>query len=218
MLKEQLYQATNQAVLKTIPQNVSRILDLGCGTGSLGRVIKARNDCEVVGITSSIPEAKIAAEYLDQVIVEDLNSLKTMELGKFDCIVCSHILEHLYDPEKLLLNLHENLTSDGLLIVALPNILHWRQRLVFLSGKFEYTDGGLMDRTHVHFYDWKTSVKLLQDKGFVVISHQADGYFPLPILRPLIPILAGFLDRVLTRFFPGLLGVQFITILKPYKP
>jgi len=207
-----IYEAVNQAVLSYVPQTAKRLLDIGCGSGALGRKIKYRLNCEVVGVTYSESEAAIASKHLDKVLVYDLNNFNPIDLGKFDCIICSHILEHLYQPQKLLSELHKNLTSDAKLIVALPNTLHWKQRWEFLKGNFKYTDGGVMDRTHFRFFDWETSLQLVTDSGYTVILRSADGYFPLPVVRRIIQPVAIKLDHLATKILPGLFGCQFILV------
>lgn len=106
--------------------------------------------------------------------------------------------------------LHGCLKPGGLLIVALPNVLHWKQRLQFLRGRFRYTEGGLMDSTHFRFFDWSTCAELLRDAGYLIQARQADGI--LPLSRLLGPRLASRLDRSALALLPGLLGTQFILL------
>ncbi len=203
------YQALNRPVLDMIPTSARRILDLGCGTGSLGRALKARQPVEVIGVTYSDPEAEIARLHLDRVVVSDLNTFSPDDLGRFDGIVCSHILEHLYWPERVLQALVGSLEPGGRLFVALPNSLVWKQRLRFLRGEFRYTDGGLMDRTHFRFFDWTSARALVAGGGYREISADADGGFPL---ARFMPGAGPLLSRVALRIAPGLFGWQFLIV------
>jgi SAM-dependent methyltransferase len=207
-----IYEAVNQPVLRRVPTTARRVLDIGCGTGELGRVIKQTSGCEVVGVTYSEAEAELAARHLDQVLARDLNEFDPGELGEFQCVVCSHILEHLYQPERLLKLLRRNISSDGVLIVALPNVLHWRQRFAFLRGEFRYTEGGLMDATHYRFYDWTTAHALLTESGYTLIEREACGGFPLS--RYMLQ-LGDWLDHAALRLSPGLFGIQFVLVCRP---
>ena len=211
-----MYQAINDSVLLQIPKTAKRILDIGCGSGNLGREIKSKINCEIIGITYSQLEANHAASYLNQVLVRDLNSFEPSELGKFDCIICSHILEHLYQPNELLVKLRNTLTPDGILIVALPNTLHYKQRLQFLKGNFKYTDGGLMDKTHFRFFDWDTAFDLVENADFEVIIRYADGHLPMPLIRKLkfIKPIVSYLDKLASTAFPGMFSVQFVIVAK----
>lgn len=209
-----IYEAANQSVLSHIPDNAKRILDLGCGTGTLGREIKRKLRCEIIGITFSDEEAMSARQWLDSVIVCDLNQFEPRDLGAFDSIICSHILEHLFSPDELLTRLRNILTPDGVLIVALPNVLFWKQRLQFLRGRFRYTEGGMMDHTHYRFFDYSTSVKLIRDAQFEIITRDVEAFFPLPFLRDHLKSLARCLDQLASHLIPGLFGMQFIIVAR----
>jgi SAM-dependent methyltransferase len=208
------YSAVNIAVLCRVPASAKRLLDLGCGTGALGREFKEITDREVFGVTYSKEEAALAARNLDRVIVCDLNDFDPVDLGEFDCIVCSHVLEHLYRPEQLLVRLRPRLSFGGRLIVALPNVLFWRQRIQFLRGRFRYTEGGLLDSTHFRFFDYQTGPQLLKTAGFKVVEVSVDGSFPQPLFRSLAPKVAKLVDSAACRLLPGLFGHQFIIVGK----
>jgi 2-polyprenyl-3-methyl-5-hydroxy-6-metoxy-1,4-benzoquinol methylase len=209
-----IYTSINKPVFQQIPQHAKKILDIGCGSGILGQTIKQKINCEVFGITYSEDEANLASQCLDKVIVADINQLDPSILGEFDCIICSHILEHLYNPEKLLIELHNNLSKEGKLIVALPNVLFFKQRWEFIKGNFKYTDGGLMDKTHFRFYDWETAYQLLIQTNWIVTQRIADIHFPLPLIRKLVSPLEPSLNKLVSQKFPGLFGTQFILVAK----
>jgi SAM-dependent methyltransferase len=203
-----IYESVNPAVLQRIPARTRTLLDVGCGGGVFGAAVKAAMPCTVVGVTYSEAEAGHARRGLDRVVVADLNDFDPTPLGEFDCIVCSHVLEHLQAPQQVLQRLRACLQPGGRLVVALPNVLFWKQRLQFLAGRFRYTDGGLMDRTHVRFFDWQGADELVRDAGFAVVTRQADGGFPLS--RRLGARLSAVIDRWALRRFPGLFGFQFV--------
>jgi SAM-dependent methyltransferase len=208
-----IYEAFNEAVLARVPATARRLLDTGCGSGALGRKIKEKMDCRVVGITCSEAEAALAAPSLDEVLVCDLNSFELPETDRFDCIICSHVLEHLFQPAETLKRLRRALSPDGTLIVALPNVLYWRQRLEFLRGNFKYTDGGLMDRTHYRFFDWSAAQELLTESGYTVEEAVADG--GLPLSRFLSRAGGEGINRAALRISPGLFGFQFVFVCRP---
>lgn len=207
------YGSINTAVVARVPRRATRLLDVGCGTGLLGRALKEeRADRAVVGITYSEAEAALARTTLDEVIVADLEAFSFEGIGSFDCVICSHVLEHLRNPATVLRRLAAVMSSDAQLIVALPNVLYWRQRLEFLRGRFRYTNGGLMDDTHVVFFDWQTARDLLQDSGFELVEAAADGGFPgsrwLRGLRVTVDALA-------VQAAPGVFGTQFVLTGRP---
>ena len=212
-----IYDGVNPIVFNNIPKSAKRILDIGCGSGALGRAIKNVMDCEVIGITYSEAEAAIARDRIDKVIVADLNNIdfSPLDLGEIDCIICSHILEHLCEPQKLLQKLRLAFGESFKIIVALPNVLNWRQRLKFLRGEFRYTEGGLMEQTHFRFFDWETAFNLLENSDYEVVDQITDGYFPLPGIKEMIRPLANQIDQFFTSLMLGLFGVQFVLVARP---
>ena len=212
---KQVYGAVNGPVLASVPTTQRRVLDVGCGDGSFGWALKDRQPAEVVGLTYSWDEAEAAAPRLDRVEVVDLNQFQPAELGRFDCVVCSHVLEHLCWPDRFLVAAHPLFAPGGRLVIALPNVLAWRQWLAFMAGRFRYADGGLMDRTHFRFFDWRTAQDLVCSAGYRVVSAQADGVFPL---SRFLPGVGPAISRMALRLAPGLFGWQFVIVAEPAVP
>jgi SAM-dependent methyltransferase len=213
---DRIYSGVNPVVFARIPTSATAVLDLGCGDGTLGRAIKARAPCRVVGVTFSQAESAHAEATLDAVVRADINTADLASLGRFDVIVCSHILEHLVDPKSVLRRLRNNVAPGGRVIVALPNPLLWRQRLAFLAGRFRYTEGGIMDDTHLRFFDWKTARELIEGAGYTIDEKTADGGVPgSRFLHRVSMALGDRVDRAATTALPGLLAVQFVFSARP---
>src|SRR5919112_954782 len=96
----------------------------GCASGALGAALKARQDCEVVGIESDPSYARDAEERLDRVICADLNTFDE-DLGRFDCLVAADVLEHLVDPWAVLARWATALEPGCRAVISLPNARHW---------------------------------------------------------------------------------------------
>lgn len=203
------YGSINPPVFARIPRTAATILDVGCGDGTLARAIRSEWPAKISGITHSAEEAAQAKSTMEAVLVADLNGFDGGSLGQFDCVICSHVLEHLVDPWQLLRTLRPHLKAGGTLIVALPNLLFWRNRLAMIAGHFRYTDGGLMDRTHCKFFDWQTAADLVTQAGFDRVERSAHGAWPgSHLLGP----LKAPLDRFAETTFPGLFGWQFVLV------
>jgi 2-polyprenyl-3-methyl-5-hydroxy-6-metoxy-1,4-benzoquinol methylase len=204
-----VYGSVNPPVFRRIPRSAKRILDVGCGDGSLARAIRAEWPAQVCGLTYSEEEARLAREGTERIWVADLDRFDVPDLGAFDCIVCSHVLEHLVDPWRVLAKLRGHLEPGGTLIVALPNLLFWRNRVEMLRGRFRYTEGGLMDRTHCKFFDWDTAAELVAGSGLELVERSAHGAWPgSHMLGPLKTPLDRFAENTL----PGLCGWQFVLV------
>ncbi len=135
-----------------VPQK-ARVLDVGCSSGNFGDVLQHEKNCEVIGVDideADIDEAKkkLSAAYVRNVERDDL-----ADLGKFDIIIFADVLEHLLDPSAALQKVKKLLKPKGRILFSIPNMAHISIRLHLLRGFFEYTPIGLLDRTHLHYYD-----------------------------------------------------------------
>jgi len=205
----------NPAVLSAVPATAMRILDVGCGAGddaarcSLpGRVID--------GITLSDTEAAAARHVCRDVFVADLEGgLPAAVLARrYDFCICSHVLEHLRWPGRLLRQLHDVLPERGpRLVVALPNIMYFKTRAALVMGRFEYREAGIMDASHFRWYRFRSGRRLLEEAGFPVLRSWAEGSFPLSVLRRVAPAtVVGAIDRGAAALVPGLFGSQLLYV------
>ena len=81
------------------------VLDLGMGTGGLGKYLAARQSITLDGVTLSDKEAQRAGTAYRQVVVADLDNADLTQLfagQRYDRIVCADVLEHLKNPERIL--------------------------------------------------------------------------------------------------------------------
>lgn len=190
-----------------------RVLDCGCGAGDNARILSKRG-WRVTGVTIDPRERDAARDYCEEVHLADLEKGIPAEIeGTFDVVLASHVLEHLARPEGLLHDARQRLRSAGLLAVALPNVAHYRQRLSMLRGKFNYTETGLLDRTHLRFYTYTTAIQLLEENGYEALITVADGSFPLWKARRLVSSsLETRVNKWTSSQWPNLLGSQVLLI------
>jgi SAM-dependent methyltransferase len=216
-LRERIYEnAGNLPLLDLIPRNGGRVLDCGCGAGDNARILAGRG-FRVTGITLSEGERVAAQAHCERVIVADLERGLPVGVEEgYDVVLMSHVLEHLVDPAPVLRDAARALRAGGVLAVALPNAFVLANRARILLGRFDYTEAGIMDRTHVRFYTFHTAAALLQRHGWDVIHAGATGCFPLGRARRLIPpAITGPLDRTACRWRPGLFGLQLLYLARP---
>ena len=78
------------------------------------------------------------------------------------------VLDHTSDPASLIDLASSGLTEKGLILISVPNAVHWIMRLQLLFGKFDYASCGIRDSTHLRWFTRKTMTNLLNDLGFDV--------------------------------------------------
>ena len=168
------------------------------------------------GITISPSELQAASAYCDKVYLADLeHGIPKAIDDKFDYVILSHILEHLVHPEKLLGDIKSVLAPNGLIAIALPNVLFYHNRLRFILGNFDYTDGGIMDETHVRFYTFASGAKLLEASGYRLEKVFSDGAFPMWKIRNILPdSIVKALNRFAVSHWPGLFGLQSLYLAR----
>lgn len=157
-------------VLALIRNPPSRVLDVGCGAGMLGRDIKERwPQAVVVGIDRDPCLVEEAAKHLDRVVLANIeDDLEFSELGneQFDAIIFADLLEHLISPERVLRVATRFLAPGGFIVTSIPNVRHYSTilSLVFL-GKWPQRDRGIHDRTHLRFFSRRDILHLLRSCG-----------------------------------------------------
>lgn len=203
----------NTSLLDMLGTDAGRVLDCGCGPGDNAAIL-SRAGWQVTGITIDPTERDAASPFCAAIVVADLDDGLPEGVGSgFDAILFSHVLEHLKRPAALLREARDRLGPDGVIAVALPNVLHYRQRASFLKGNFTYTDTGILDRTHLRFYTVTTGRSLLEDSGFEVLDARPEGGLPWRGLRHVVPSdLRRRLDSRALQTWPNLFAWQSLFI------
>lgn len=207
----------NMPVLEAIPLGIGTLLDLGCGKGENGKEISKRN-VVVDAVTISIEEASQVKSIYRQVYLYNLEDGLPELPNRYDCILCSHLLEHIAYPNRLLAAIHNQLQDEGTLIVALPNLLNYKSRLQLLLGNFEYESQGTWDYTHLRWYTFSSGKKLLKESGFAIEKFWVGGDLPFLTFTKGIPVkLRRKIFKYFTFLSPGLFGNQLIYVAKKKK-
>jgi SAM-dependent methyltransferase len=193
------------------------VLDVGTATGILGRQC-AGHGLRLKGIEPREEWAELARPYYEEITVCPIEAVRDDFLRAADVVVLADVLEHLKDPEAVLKRIVRLQPDGSRLLVSVPNIAHLWVRLHLLLGHFDYTERGLLDRTHLHFYTRSTFLSLLQNCGLQV-ENLNPTTVPLNLIHPFFqnhPIgrqMHALLASV-TRRLPTLLGYQFVAFTR----
>lgn len=157
-------------IVNRVPQ-YSQVLELGCATGEMSRILKQACQAQVFGVEKDPHSAWQAQRHCDYVFTEDLDeadSLDALQFEKFDVITLVDVLEHLRHPEALLERLKPLLLEEGTILLSVPNVAHASVRLELLTGDFRYEEAGILDSTHLKFFTLKSLQGMLERCGFVI--------------------------------------------------
>jgi hypothetical protein len=169
------------------------------------------------GIEPNPSWAQMAAPLYEKLWIGSINEIEEDFLMGYDVVVLGDILEHLPDPQVDLQRLVDYQSSGSLFLISVPNIANLWIRLNLLFGHFDYTDRGILDRTHLHFFTRKTLISMIRNTGLEILSLQATP-IPLELVSTFfMTVLGRQLHAVLawcTFLLPALLGYQFIVRAK----
>lgn len=148
----------------------STVLDVGCAAGALGSELIDHKNCTVDGLEYDKGDAVRARKHLRTVLQ---GNIETMNLGKlkpgsYDYIVFSDVIEHLVDPVEALRKIKPLLKEKGRVLFSIPNMAHISVRLELINGNFEYGNTGLLDKTHLHFYDEGEVRRVFYEAGYAL--------------------------------------------------
>jgi 2-polyprenyl-3-methyl-5-hydroxy-6-metoxy-1,4-benzoquinol methylase len=190
----------------------SKILDVGTASGTLARMCQ-NNALRLFGVEPNLAWAQIAAPLYERIWVGYVDDIDNDLLKGYNAVVLGDVLEHLSTPELVLQKLAIFQPANCTFLISVPNIANLWVRLNLLIGRFDYTDRGILDRTHLRFFTRKTVTDMIKNTGLEIVSMQVT---PIPlelvsnffVSRPGRFFHAAF-ARV-TTLFPTLLGYQFV--------
>jgi len=170
------YHHVRREIQPLLPENASRILEVGAGGGDTLRWLKTiYPEAETTGVELNGELKNDLQNNADVAIFESIDQCVT-RLGTFDLILLLDVLEHVPDSTSTLQKVCERLEPGGRVIVSVPNIAHLSVALPLLvQRRFTYQDAGILDRTHLRFFVEGTAVKLLNDANLVVTKGLVGG-------------------------------------------
>jgi methionine biosynthesis protein MetW len=194
----------------------SRVLDVGCGTGSVSRIIADTRDAQIIGVEPDSCRAAAARARGLEVHEQLFTAAILQELERFDVIVFADVLEHVADPSSFLQLAQRALRPGGRVIASVPNVAHWSVRVDLLRGRFDYQPFGIRDATHLRWFTAETIRLLFESSAFRVVSMRHTAGVTLPEYEARRPWRwiprhrRDSLIRALTRRLPLLFGCQHI--------
>lgn len=146
-------------MIRFVPSNARKIIDIGCHTGSFGLRLKQESPREVWGIELNPVSAAAASTRLDHVLVGKFDVSSAIPNNYFDAVIFNDVLEHMEDPWEALRVARTKLSESGIIVASIPNLRHIDNIIHILRDKdFRYEAVGVRDRTHLRFFT-ETSIR-----------------------------------------------------------
>jgi 2-polyprenyl-3-methyl-5-hydroxy-6-metoxy-1,4-benzoquinol methylase len=194
-------------LLPFLPDASRVLLDVGCGSGAFGRLLRARRpNMELWAVESDPASARAAENGFDHVIVGAFPDVALPD-GRFDVVLCADVLEHMAEPEVALRAAVQALGKDGIVVASIPNVRHWRAVLwpLLRHGTWTYTERGVLDRTHLRFFTRRSMRGFFLDNGWSVESVTG-----INMIRR-----EKLLSAVTARLFDDFLFPQYVVVARP---
>jgi 2-polyprenyl-3-methyl-5-hydroxy-6-metoxy-1,4-benzoquinol methylase len=185
------------------------VLDVGSAGGYVAKPLVERG-YKVTAVDLDEEYVKEASKYCDARV---LDITRDSIQDSYDSIILGDILEHLVDPEEVLVSLRDNLNDGGYLVISIPNIVNIYPRLKIFLGYFDYVEKGPFDKTHLRFFTKKTFKELIEESSYVFETIE---YTPIPIqlkFEKAPKIVIDFfysLLYLLANIWPALFAYQFV--------
>jgi methionine biosynthesis protein MetW len=208
-------------VYDLVPRN-SRVLELGCSTGYFTDYL-VKKCTEVIPVDLDPSSVKACRDrgipaFEFDLSSDDANNFLANQ-SPFDAVIAMDVLEHLPNPQSLLIRLRKHMNSSSRLIVTGPNVAYWHVRWQLLRGRWNYAEGGIMDETHLRWFTRATWRKLLEESGFVIVVDEiVDSLLPKEYQLRTVPGVGGILDKIKQyseKTFPNLIAMVFLFCCEP---
>jgi 2-polyprenyl-3-methyl-5-hydroxy-6-metoxy-1,4-benzoquinol methylase len=158
-----------------LDKNNRRILDIGSGPGLFLNRGKERG-WEVTGIEPSKQAFEYSSKKLGLNIYNMfLNEDTKNDIGRFDVIHMSEVLEHVPNPKGLLNIALEKLNANGLICIVVPNDYNPFQNS--LRDACGYDPWWVAPPHHINYYNFESLTRLLEKVGFKVVLREST--FPI---------------------------------------
>ncbi|OIO40378.1 hypothetical protein CO154_01925 [Candidatus Pacearchaeota archaeon CG_4_9_14_3_um_filter_31_7] len=138
-----------------------KVLDLGCGSGELLKELKEKG-FECYGVEMDKNAVEICRKNNLKVIQGDIQEYIKKINAKFDVIILSHVLEHLYNPSFVIREISRILADDGVFIIAIPSA----DSLMFNLFKSKWHS--IDSPRHLYLFSTKTLSSLLQKYNLAI--------------------------------------------------
>ncbi len=172
-------------VFSRIPKKTT-VLDVGCSSGNFGEVLIKQKGCTVDGVELDKKDALLATKKLRRVYTLNIetDNIDVLKNETYDVIYFGDVIEHLVDPVETLKRVKPLLREGGFIVFSIPNMAYIGIRLELLEGNFDYTETGILDKTHFHFYTQIEVERVFTEAGYHITEFDfVEKDYPRTLLK-----------------------------------
>ncbi len=158
-----------------------RVLDVGCGNGSMAGELIGRG-CHVVGIDLSEEGIALARQNHPQarfeVLAADDQLMSRLGESPFDRVLSTEVVEHVYDPRGYARGCVSALRTGGRFVCSTPYHGYLKNLSIALAGKWDTHANPLWDGGHIKLWSRATLSALLRESGLKNLQFKGAGRYP----------------------------------------
>lgn len=166
-----------QEILPLLPPGCGTLLDVGGGMGATAAWLRQMGRADRAGVIDRVNVGRPGLNFCHAGDIEDPAFLKSViqAEGPFQTILCLDVLEHLRDPWAVVRQLHAGLAPNGIIISSIPNVRNFTALVpLLLRNRWQLTDSGILDRTHLRFFVRDSAVALMTSSGLALETVRAN--------------------------------------------
>lgn len=192
----------NYGIITKFIENGSKILDLGCGDGTLLKMLIERKNCTGTGIEIDQQNAIQAIEKGLSIIQGDIDEgLKDFSDNEYDYIILNQTLQSTEKPDYVI---EEMLRAGKKAVVSFPNFAYWKVRFyLFFNGK--------MPKSNILPFEWYNTpnIHLLTIKDFFEFCKKRN----IKILKEVYMNKARLINNIGTKWHKNLFTEEAIFVI-----
>ncbi len=158
----------------------NKLLDIGCGNGSLTKVL-SKNFKSTFAIDTSKSAIYFAKKNNLKKVTFKVGTLqlhhKKFTRSTFDTITAIEVIEHVYSPDQFLKDIKRIMNNKTNLIISTPFHGYFKNLLISILGKFDDHFNPLWEHGHIKFWSINTFMQLLSRNGFEIKEIYFSGRF-----------------------------------------
>ena len=159
----------------------ARILDVGCGNGSVTAQV-ARRGGKIIGIDMSESGIQLARRNCPtarfEVLPADANLLRNLDEEPFDVVYSLEVIEHLYQVPSFIEGCFAATRRGGTFICSTPYHGYAKNLMIALADGWDKHHSSGADGEHIQFFSRKSLSQLLEKIGFRDLKFRGTGRAP----------------------------------------
>lgn len=164
VLPQRWWQRWRYRIVTDWADRVGKVVDIGCGSSRIFEALPG-----AVGIDVDFPKLRYRRPLGNPLVCASLDRLP-LPTGHFDQAICSQVIEHVPDDDRIFSEFARVLKPGGTLLLGTPDYARWQWVVTeWFYGKLM---PGAYAHEHITHYTRESLDRRLEEHGFEVLDHR----------------------------------------------